>query len=377
MTLGDTAEPSGEWPADAGSIAAARNMLSDVRGTVVVACDNDVDGLAAAVILQRVIGAAGAHAVVMPARRGEHVHRESMRLRILAERPRTLVVADMGSRPAPIIPELPTLVIDHHNASAGRPPGTLFVNGYDRPPVATSSVLAYAVCRPLAGAEEAGWLAALGAVADLGSAGAFRAALGLDARGASWRRAVSLLNAARRAPDPDPLAALQVLQRSSGVGDIVSAHVPGVERLEHYRQQVRHEVDRCSRVAPLLLGPAAVLRCSSSAQVHPMVAMRWARRLSPRIVIAANDGFLPGRVNFAVRSAEEMDLLSWLRRLPLTLSDDAEYANGHARATGGSLPADEFDRFLEAVAAAPPAEPTRAALEPAPSRSRSRPHARS
>jgi single-stranded-DNA-specific exonuclease len=114
---------------------------------------------------------------------------------------------------------------------------------------------------------------------------------------------------------------------------------------------VQAEVERCARVAPEVLGDAALVRFSSGAQVHPLIATRWARRLAPAAVIAANEGFLPGRVNFAVRTAAETNLLAWLRDLPFTPSADAEYANGHPRATGGSLRVDEFERFIEVLRA--------------------------
>jgi hypothetical protein len=193
--------------------------------------------------------------------------------------------------------------------------------------------------------EESAWLAALGAIADLGTAVPFAGLVGLEARGGAWSRAVSLLNAGRRAPQDDALTALRVLEGAANVQDVVAGRVAGVERLQEYRRAVQAEVDRCSRVPPLALGDAALIRFSSAAQVHPIVATRWSNRLSPAVVIAANDGFIPGRVNFAVRSASPADLLLWLRTLPFTPSPDAEYANGHPRATGGSLSLDDFKRF--------------------------------
>lgn len=272
-----------------------------------------------------------------------------MRARILALRPDALIVVDMGSRPGPIIEGLPTLLVDHHDASAGTPPGAVVVNGYDREPVAPSSVLAYLICRDMQDAGNAAWLGALGAVADLGSAAPFRSLLGMTPRGGAWRTAVSLLNAARRAPQDDVGAAFRVLDAAGSVEDIASGRVEGVEKLEAYRRAVQREVARCSRVAPLVLGDAALIRFASGAQVHPIVAIRWSTRLAPRVVIAANEGFLPGRVNFAIRSAADVNLLEWLRALPFTPSTDAEYANGHPRATGGSLGIEDFERFVQAV----------------------------
>jgi hypothetical protein len=127
--------------------------------------------------------------------------------------------------------------------------------------------------------------------------------------------------------------------------------VPGVDRLERYQREVQAEVARCGRVAPEQLGDVSLIRFSSGAQVHPLVAIRWSRRLAPSVVMAANDAFLPGRVNFAVRCAADINLIDWLRGLPFTPSADAEYANGHPRATGGSLPAAEFEAFVQMLRA--------------------------
>jgi single-stranded-DNA-specific exonuclease len=92
---------------------------------------------------------------------------------------------------------------------------------------------------------------------------------------------------------------------------------------------------------------AALIRFSSPAQVHPLVAAQWRRRLAPRAVIAANDGYLAGRVNFAVRGGD-----GDLRRLLLGAlpGQGGEYAHGHARATGGSLLPEDLERLLAALA---------------------------
>ena len=316
-----------------------------------VASHNDVDGLSAAVIMMRALAAAGAAVQVLPGRRGEHVHQDAMRHRIRAYQPDSLVVVDMGTRSGAIIPGLPTLVVDHHSASGGGPDGVLLVNGHDREPVAPSSVLAYVICRDLPGNENSAWLAALGAISDVGTAAPFASLIGVHARGTAWPKAISLLNAARRAPEDDAETALRVLQRAADVRNIVDGRDPDVARLEAYRRAVQAEVNRVTRVPPRIYGDAAVLRFASAAQVHPIIATRWSRRLAPAVVVAANEGFLPGRVNFAIRSHAAVDLLQWLRGLPFAPSPGAEYANGHPRATGGSLSRDDFARFMDALRA--------------------------
>ena len=352
----EPARDSASWPAEAASIDAARAFLDRTAAHLtVIACDSDVDGLAAAVIVERAVKALGGIPHVLPVRRGEHVHHPDMKRRVEALRPQHLVVVDMGSRPQPILPGLPTLIVDHHDGTAGFPPGVVVVNGYDREPVAPASVLVFVVCRTIPAVESSAWLAALGAVADLGSASAFRRLLGIRAGGAEWRRAASLLNAARRVEDPNPDIALGALRHATSVDDITSGRLAETHLLERYQAQVRAEIDRCARVAPKIAGDIALLRFSSGAQVHPIVATRWARRLAPRIVIAANDGYLPGRTNFAVRSDRAIDLVACLRRIPFTPRADAEYAHGHARATGGSVSRADFNTFVAMLGFSPSA----------------------
>ena len=337
------------WPADDTTLDAARALLLAARTRVVVACHSDVDGLSSAAILKRALDEREIPVSIVIAARGEHIHAPAMLERVRAAGADVLLVADMGSRPEPIGAGMPTLVIDHHDASGGLPPDALVINGYDRPPVATTSVLSYALCKPMIGIADLCWLAALGALGDLGTLASLRGRLDCSGGGRRWSEAIALLNAARRAPEDDSATALDVLLRARSVDDLLSDQDPGVARLRGYRAGVAEELARCSRVAPARVGDAMLIRFSSAAQVHPVVAIKWARRLAPSVVVVANDGFIDGRVNFAIRCATSVDLLQWLRSLPFTPRDAGEYANGHTRATGGSLSPRDFDRFLTAV----------------------------
>jgi single-stranded-DNA-specific exonuclease len=89
----------------------------------------------------------------------------------------------------------------------------------------------------------------------------------------------------------------------------------------------------------------ALVRFRSPCQVHPLVATAWQRRLAPRVVLAANDDYIPGRVNFAVRGGTG-DLRQLLQEaLP---DEPGEFAHGHPKATGGSLAPDRFEALLRA-----------------------------
>jgi single-stranded-DNA-specific exonuclease len=63
------------------------------------------------------------------------------------------------------------------------------------------------------------------------------------------------------------------------------------------------------------------------------------------VVLAANDGYLPGRVDFAVRGGTA-SLPATLRAALRDVGGDV--AHGHDRASGGSLGAADFERLLTA-----------------------------
>ena len=163
------------------------------------------------------------------------------------------------------------------------------------------------------------------------------------------RKLVPLVNAPRRLPDGPVRTALELLVEHDDPR--AALHDPRVAELDEAKSAWRAEFDRVVRTAPRMVGAGfALLRFARPAQVHPLVATAWARRLSPRVVLAANDGYLaPGVVNFAVRGGDG-DLRALLRgALP---DATGEFAHGHDRATGGSLNADDFERLLSALSLA-------------------------
>jgi single-stranded-DNA-specific exonuclease len=121
---------------------------------------------------------------------------------------------------------------------------------------------------------------------------------------------------------------------------------PRTRGLERARDEVRLALRQSLTVPPLVRGEAALIRLSTPYGVHPLVAAAWKRRLAPRVVLVANDGYLPGRVNFAVRGGG-----GDLRRLLRSALPEAngEFAHGHDRATGGSLRPHDFERLLDAL----------------------------
>ena len=342
--------PSSEWPAAADALAAGRALLQGAAGAaIVVACDHDVDGLASAVLVARGMEGLGATVEIVPVGRGQHVHEPMFRAALAARDPALYVVTDMGSRAEPVGLPKPALLIDHHDSLAF-PPDALVVSAARREPVVPTSYLAFELLRPIAAVEDLSWLALLGSAADLGTSVRLGAL-------AHWRKqhrvkdiaeSISLLNAARRSAEHDVATALRVLRAAGSPREIAGGASPDLERLRGYRAEVAAEVARLARVRPQMHGNVAVIRVRSKAQVHPLVAVRWKTRLAGKIVLVANEDFLPGRVNFVLRTTLPIDLLAWLRALPVG-PVGPDFARGHPAATGGSLTHEEFERLLHAL----------------------------
>lgn len=308
---------------------AARCLL---RGAVAVVPHTDADGLAAGAIALRARDE-GARAAVLLGR-GETPFDATT---TLPDGP--LAVLDWGVRRL----DRPGLIVDHHVPEvddAG--PGTVVISSFgERPEVPTAALMRRLV------PEAASWLAAVGAVGDVGDA-AFAlpecAEAGAGGRKTAIRKLAALVNAPRRVPDGPVRTALALLVEHDDPRHALRD--PRVGELEAAKAAWRAEFDRVVRTPPQFVGDrVALLRFASPAQVHPVVATAWSRRLAPRIVLAANDGYLaPGVVNFAVRGGDG-DLRALLRSaLP---EERGEFAHGHPRATGGSLQAPVFELLLE------------------------------
>ena len=326
----------------------------------------DADGLAAGAIALRARGE-GARAAVLLGR-GETPFAADAPL---PDGP--LAILDWGVRPL----DRPALLVDHHARDTDDPPPAAHeassvasregapltareassVASREDAPLATSGGSSLVVSSfgedpevptaPLMRRilpDAAAWLAAVGAVGDVGDA-AFALPECAGAPKTAVRRLVPLVNAPRRLPDGPVRTALALLVEHDDPRGALAD--PRIAELEGAKAAWRAEFDRVVRTAPRVGDRVAVIRFSTPAQVHPLVATTWARRLRPRVVLAANDDYLPGRVNFAVRGGAGGDLRALLRRaLP---EQGGEFAHGHPRATGGSLEPDAFERLLGAL----------------------------
>ncbi|KAH9931374.1 uncharacterized protein B0H18DRAFT_929856 [Fomitopsis serialis] len=411
------------WPTSTQTMATARAFIQEcaaARLPTLLLPDKDADGLCSALILHHTLTALGLPPALIHTHfvaKGANVHApaERARLKELVPRPRFVLVADQGSRAGPaILPgegeeeEARTLIVDHHLAE-GFPQGATVLSAARCDPVATSSTLAYLLCEPLVRGvaskevrERMEWLCVLGTMGDLGAGHKWeRPWPDMSACARRWTKkalgeAVALVNAPRRTAQYDVRTAWEALL-ACGPAQIVSGASGNmhIRRLHEARVEIRTETERCGHTAPTFSGDGrvALVRIQSEAQVHPLIATRWASTLKSarlQIVICGNGAYLPGAgmTNFACRIARcalpspaakgtsssskrksvgtgnedkcgeraggEINIPDILREYAsrvsgLTESMGEDFARGHAQASGGIVKDEDFERLWQVM----------------------------
>ena len=172
------------------------------------------------------------------------------------------------------------------------------------------------------------------------------------------------------------ISAWEALVAANGPKDILNN-----ARLLSARAEINEEVEKQTHTPPKFSkdGKIAVLRINSEMQVHGVIATRW---VSPHrscrctsaddscqagylnskaleIIMVANSGYRPGYVNFScriARSARSRDPpVNIIESLKVAADLDAgdlvermgeSFARGHKEASGGIIPAAEFEELM-------------------------------
>jgi hypothetical protein len=334
--------------------------------------DKDADGLSAGVIMHRTLAALGlptSQIAVHLVSRGANIHDASEREAMASHSPAYVIVLDQGSRAAPpLVPTVTTksLIIDHHLSDVF-PEDALVVSACHYPPVATTALLTYTLCSPLdpSLAESTAWLACIGTHGDLGNTLKWQAPFPdmtptfKTYTKKSINDAVSLLNAPRRTATYDVITAWTALLDSTSPKDLLTNG-----RLQVARAEINAQVEMHTHTPPHFTpdGRIAVLKIKSAAQIHPVIATRWAGYLNSKaleIVVCANYGYSEGMVNFSCRIARcarsrepPVDIIASLKEAAalsqegLTERLGESFARGHKEASGGIVPLAEFEELM-------------------------------
>ena len=339
---------------------------------VLVVPDKDADGLSSGVILYRTLAALGLDQSLVEAhliKKGNTVHSESERVSMSAKKPAYIIVLDQGSISAPPLidnPDTKSLILDHHLSDVF-PERAQVVSACHYPPVATTSLLTYEICKPLHPSLESScaFLACIGTHGDLGNTLKWNPPFP-DMKETfkiytkkSINDAVSLLNAPRRTAKYDVATAWDALLQAKEPKDLLNNG-----RLQSARAEINEEVEMNTHTPPKFTpdGRIAVLKINSAAQVHPVIATRWAGHLNSKaleIVMVANYGYLEGMVNFSCRIARcarsrgsPVNIIESLKAAADLSTDGLKermgesFARGHKEASGGIVPMAAFDELM-------------------------------
>ena len=363
------------WPAPEISMEQARDFLRecvDEKGKVLIVPDKDADGLSSGVIVHRTLTTLGLDPELIEVhllQKGTTIHDDGERKSMAAKEPKFIVVLDQGGRPArPVVddPEVRVLILDHH-LSDEYPERALVVSACHYPPVATTSLLTYEICKSLHPevSSSCSHLCAIGTIGDLGTTLQWKPPFPdmtqtfKDHTKKMINDTVASINAPRRTAEFDVISAWDALLNATALKDIVTNR-----RLQHARDEIAIETEKRSHSPPKFTkdGRFAVLKINSGAQVHPIIATRWAGFLSAKkleVIMVANYGYLPDLVNFSCRVARSarnkdpaVNIIESLKGYA-ALSDQnliarmgSSFARGHKEASGGIVPVAEFEELM-------------------------------
>ncbi|KAJ0307956.1 hypothetical protein COL516b_003931 [Colletotrichum fioriniae] len=309
-----------------------RECVSAGKPTLIVP-DKDADGLTSGVILERTLVLLGLDPSLITAYlppKGHNIHDEASRAEMTSLKPTYIFILDQGSRSSP------PLIDDPHRGLH-------------------KSVR-----------EACDWLCVMGTHGDLGNTLKWEPPFpDMKFTFKTYTKkalndAVSLINAPRRTASYDVPSAWKALRASNSPKELLSNR-----SLLAARAEVNAEVERCTHTPPKFSadGRIAVFRINSKAQVHPVIATRWAGHLSSsklEVVLVANEGYLPDMVNFSCRvprcaRAKEppVNIIEVLQNVAARAEDTTlrerlgdSFARGHKEASGGIVPKDEFEELM-------------------------------
>lgn len=324
----------------------------DAGKPVMVLCHNDADGLSAGALFKRMLDRAGRQAAVRVVGRGESAWSDEIRTELSPQDLGGLVVGDLGTRSEPILPGLPTIVVDHHvpRGPAETTGPVTVLSGYAENPVPTTSLMAYRCAEAAGDGADLLWLCAVGLVGDLGDKAPFPELAAAKTRytATALREVVSLVNAPRRTALGHHGPALDLLLGADSPKDLLSGRHPGLAALHAARDEVKTAMERAKRVPPRIVGDFALVEFSSGCQIHPLVAQSWRTRLRDKVVLAVNHGYRQGWVHFAARTALPRNLIALLRDVAPPGADE-NYGGGHEQASGGALRLEDWPVFLRKI----------------------------
>ena len=344
-------------------VAPFRAFLAQIptTGRIVVYCHFDADGLAAGALFGRGLLQINPdwQVEVVPSGKGENAFlTPGVPEKLLTRKPDALIVTDLGVHAHGTLEMagVPVLYVDHHIPEGMPPAGSTVLTGYGLDPVPCSAWLAYELLAAEADLTNLRWVAAIGILSDLGDQATWSPLPETKKQfTAKWlKEAVALCNAARRAGSFDLALPLRYLLHDDDPRGLAQDAT-----LAGYRAEVATALAVARKLPPKFppagpaASPVALITIDSPCQIHPLIAQQWIQRLPDRVVLCANQGYLPdGTIAVAGRSANRnLHIPNLLREAFARTGAEppANFAHGHPQASGGHLPPAQYALLLEGL----------------------------
>jgi len=321
-----------------------KRFLENAGERILILSHVDADGLCSAEILKRFLKSEGITFMHIYPAKGENAFTPDTIKRIREIDPTSLIVLDLGVMDRSIAPGRPTLFVDHHRPF-GFPPEATVISSYGDDPAPPTSFLIFRLISQLKPSDELAWLAAIGTAGDLGSDFAGEE-LRINVRKKDIREGEILLNSAKRSSQYDIETAIDLLTESASPAELVDPSREEVKKLLQYRAEINAEVRRCRHEAPQFSWKVAVIPFESRCDIQGLIAETWRRQLKNYIVIAANFGYIEGRVAYVVRTQMELSVIDFMESIKPPDYDD-HIVFGHDRAGGAIIAREVWMKLVD------------------------------
>ncbi len=322
----------------------AESFLRDIAlaSKVTLLYHGDGDGVCSAVMIYKCLQRRGHSDIIpLPLERGENPFSKSTTEKISRFITDFLIVLDSGSRSG-TFHNIRSLIIDHHVPDKA-PEVEVFFNTFEDKTNRITSEAVFDLVKRIIPEDDLQWYSLTGAAADAGVSKAFRRYTWGERkyRSKEIQECVSLINASRRHCSFRIAEVFGLLVRSNSPAVFIEvAKEAGIDKL---REEVKLELRKNLKIAPVFSSFFALFHLNSPHQIHPLIAGIWSSKLRRYVVIAANWGYLPGKVSFSMRTESDKDLLVLLKKYRKA---GEEIGFGHSKATGGIVKEEVFRDFL-------------------------------
>jgi len=317
-------------------------MDIDSGAKVTLLYHGDGDGVCSAVMVYKCLQRRGISNInPLPLERGENPFSERTTAKINGSDTDFLVVLDSGSRRG-TFHNIRSLVIDHHVPDSVPEVEVFFNTWVDKTNRITSEAV-FDLVKRIIPEDDIRWYSLTGTGADAGLSKAFSRYAGKEKKygNKEIQECISLINASRRHCSFRIAEVFNLLVRSTSPSMfIAAAKRAGIDKL---REELKLELKKNLKIAPVFSSFFVLFQLNSPHQIHPLIASIWSVKLNRYVVIAANWGYLPGKVSFSMRTESGKDLLVLLKKYR---KKGEEIGFGHSKATGGIVKEEVFRDFL-------------------------------